>query len=337
MKEPWEWEEEDIEELITNGVQESLTLDYKKSAALDRRNPKAKSDLSEDVSAFANSAGGVLIYGVREDNHLPVEIDNGYDPRDITREWIEQVINSTIQQRIDGIRIKQIVLKKKNPGNVIYVVSVPPSKRAPHMAVDHVFYKRFNYQSVAMEEYEVRDVARRFEGPDLYTRLIVGNENQEIDYPTREGPSAPIVVNVIAGNSSRTPAMYYNMKFYIDGRLELVRHDGFERLSERKHFNASGQRVPFITLAKSHAIPVHLPLWRGQDYMYGGFEVALPSLNLSENFRISWDISAPEMELRRGDYVLNARVDARNPFFQLMPLEEFGDLGMMGVGWRDPD
>jgi len=90
MREPWEWEEEDIEALIRDGVQESLRLDYKRCAALDKRNPKSKADLSKDVSAFANSAGGTLVYGVVEDNHLPTTIDVGFDPSEVTREWVEQ-------------------------------------------------------------------------------------------------------------------------------------------------------------------------------------------------------------------------------------------------------
>jgi len=104
---------------------------------------------------------------VVETNHLPTAIDIGYDPTDITREWLEQVINSTIQRRIDGIRIKQIELKNSNPGRVIYMVDIPQSKYAPHMAIDHIFYKRYNYQSIAMEEYEVRDVTNRADAPEM--------------------------------------------------------------------------------------------------------------------------------------------------------------------------
>lgn len=50
MKDAWDWEEEDIELLIQNGVQESLTLEYKRCESLDKRNPNRKKDLSKDVS-----------------------------------------------------------------------------------------------------------------------------------------------------------------------------------------------------------------------------------------------------------------------------------------------
>lgn len=57
MKPPWEWDESDIQELVAGQVQESLTLDYKACDALARTDGKKK-EISKDVSAFANSAGG---------------------------------------------------------------------------------------------------------------------------------------------------------------------------------------------------------------------------------------------------------------------------------------
>lgn len=127
-----------------------------------------KKEISKDVSAFANSAGGTIIYGVEEDKHFPTSIDNGFDPRDISKEWIEQVINSTINRRIDGIRIKEIALSGAKNGRSIYAVSIPQSRRAPHMAADKRYYKRFNFESVPMEDYEVRDVSRRLESRSLH-------------------------------------------------------------------------------------------------------------------------------------------------------------------------
>src|SRR2546421_204639 len=99
MKEPQNWDENDILDLIKNQVQESLTLEYKECGALEKTDRK-KNDISKDVSAFANSAGGVLIYGVKDNKHVPTGIDDGVDPIDISKDWLEQVINSRIQRRI---------------------------------------------------------------------------------------------------------------------------------------------------------------------------------------------------------------------------------------------
>jgi hypothetical protein len=122
---PWEWEEADLEQLIAVGRQEAIDLDYKASDALQKTEGK-KTEISKDVSAFANSAGGTLVYGIREDKHVPVEIDGGCDPKEITKEWLEQVINSNIQRRIDGVPVKQVALTRNQPGRVAYVVYVRP-------------------------------------------------------------------------------------------------------------------------------------------------------------------------------------------------------------------
>src|SRR5215216_7085656 len=114
---PQTWTEQDLLDLITNQIQESIVLDYKESAALEKTDGK-KNELSKDVSAFANSAGGTIIYGVAEQAYLPTQIDGGYDPTYITREWIEQVINSTIQPRIEGIKIHSIALPQSSPNRV---------------------------------------------------------------------------------------------------------------------------------------------------------------------------------------------------------------------------
>lgn len=141
MKEPALWDENDLKELIKDGVGESLTLDYKRAAALTPKTEGVKNEISKDVSAFANSAGGVIVYGITEQGHLPVAID-GMDPNVASREWLDQVIASRIQRRIDGVRINQVRLTS---GQVVYVVDIPQSDRTPHMASDKRFYKRFEY------------------------------------------------------------------------------------------------------------------------------------------------------------------------------------------------
>jgi predicted HTH transcriptional regulator len=146
---------QDIDHLIATQTQESLHLDYKDSRAIDK---SKREEISKDVSAFASSDGGTIIYGVTEKNHLPVARDNGVDHNQFSREWLEQVINSNINPRIDGIQIIPIPVSNYNS---IYVVGIPKSFRGPHQAADKKYYKRFNFQSVPMEDYEINDIRSR--------------------------------------------------------------------------------------------------------------------------------------------------------------------------------
>jgi hypothetical protein len=159
-KAPHEWTEDDLVSLISNRAEESLTLDFKACEAL--QNKGWRNEFAKDVSAFANSAGGTLVYGLREskDSHEAEEIDVGFDPAAPSKEQLEQIINSNVHRRIDGVRYNAIALHRSRPGKVAYVIFVPESSHAPHMA-NHRFYKRFEFQSVPMEEFEVRERYRR--------------------------------------------------------------------------------------------------------------------------------------------------------------------------------
>jgi Putative DNA-binding domain len=168
MREPWEWQESDILSLIENNVPESPNLEFKASAALT--NKGWKNEFAKDISAFANSAGGTLIYGIREgaDTHEAESIDEGFDPLEFKKERLEQVINSTVQRRIEGIKYHPVPLTTTNPNRILFVIHVPESSQSPHMA-NNRYYKRFQFESVYMDEYEVRERYGRvtFPGKDV--------------------------------------------------------------------------------------------------------------------------------------------------------------------------
>ena len=152
-----------INSLIGNEVEENIHLDYKASGALDKKDVK-KNEIVKDVSAFANSDGGIIIYGLTEENHKPKDIDF-IDGNVFTKEWLENIIHQ-VQPRIDGITIHPI----REDGNIehsIYVVKIPRSDKAPHMARDNKYYKRFNFKSEPMEYYEVKDIFHRKYSPTL--------------------------------------------------------------------------------------------------------------------------------------------------------------------------
>jgi hypothetical protein len=161
MKPVSEWNESYLGELIKLGVQESLILDYKGSASLGKDSKKTN-DISKDVSSFANSAGGILVYGMLEDKHVPTAIDVGVDRNQTTKEWLESIIKSWIQPVVEDLVVKPIDVPTKGKDMVIYAVEIgAATSRAPHQAFDHRYYKRFNFESAPMEDYEVRDLMRR--------------------------------------------------------------------------------------------------------------------------------------------------------------------------------
>lgn len=156
------WDEARVQQYIDDAVEESLTLDYKAAGALSKQ-PKKKTEITKDVSAMANSDGGLIIYGLIETNHLPGSIDP-INRQDFSKEWLEQVI-SNIRPKIDGLVIHPVTIGNSN-SDVVYVVEIPKSHTA-HQAMDKRYYKRFNFQSVMMDDYEIRDVMNRLQHPRI--------------------------------------------------------------------------------------------------------------------------------------------------------------------------
>ncbi len=165
MNQPWN--QVRIQQLIDDEVEESLTLDYKAAGAI-AKNPANKTEITKDVSAFANSAGGLIIYGVAEykqpsKKHLPEKIDP-IDRTQFSREWLDQIIG-TIQPRISGIIIHPVPINSA-PNHVVYVVEIPQSVTV-HQATNKLYYKRSNFESIPMEDYEIRDVMNRDKHPKI--------------------------------------------------------------------------------------------------------------------------------------------------------------------------
>lgn len=210
MTDPKKWEESDLQQLVDDGVEESLTLDYKACDALQKTDEK-KIDVSKDVSAFANSVGGTIVYGMVEEGkkQKPKNIDKGYDAKDISKDWLDQVISSNIQPHIDGVFINRVDLIKNAPGRCAYVVCIPQSDRAPHQAADKRYYKRSNARSEAMEDYEVRDVMFRQRVPIV--RLA---EMQVYPHPERTDTGRLLNYDLtpIVRNEGRIVTQYFGLE-----------------------------------------------------------------------------------------------------------------------------
>lgn len=213
------WNLEKLEDLIISGIEENLKLDYKAADSLGKSDGKKK-EISKDVSAFANSAGGTIIYGVSEFNdsskkHLPEKI-NAINRLEFSKEWLEQIINSNISPKISGIEIFPITIGNDSDNKVVYIVEIPQSNTA-HQAKDKRYYKRYNFESVAMEDYEVKDIINRTNTTDIEIKFL-NYHGKEWFKKYAESDNVNIKTEIWAYN--RGNKITQNLQVFISGRKE---------------------------------------------------------------------------------------------------------------------
>lgn len=147
--------EAEIINVINSGVlEESDTFDAKEELSKNQ-------EIAKDVAAMANN-GGVIIYGIGEDDHgritklAPVPLQG-------LAERVDAIVRSSIAE--PPVIYISTILSEADPTVGYLVVYIPPSERAPHMVVvkgDHRFYGRTATGNHPLPEGEVaRLYARR--------------------------------------------------------------------------------------------------------------------------------------------------------------------------------
>jgi hypothetical protein len=147
-----------VQSLIDNKAEESLYLEFKRPDALDFDNiklrDKKKFEFGKDVSSFAKSDGGIIIYGIAEHNHVANELLY-VDGNKITIERLTQILNTQVNKKLDCYKIHAIRVNEDFE-QTIYIIQVDKSQSLPHMAGDNKYHKRVGSTTREYQEYEVR-------------------------------------------------------------------------------------------------------------------------------------------------------------------------------------
>ena len=218
------WDQARLQQLINDEVEENLNLEYKAADALAKTDGK-KREITKDVSAFTNSDGGCIIYGIKEydspdKKHLPERCDP-VDRTQFSKEWLEQVI-SNIRPRIVGLTIHSVDLDS-GANDSAYVVEIPQGDTA-HQASDYRYYRRYNFESVPMEDYEIRMVMGRSTSPELRMRATIIGGPEIVDMGGKKGAAILISLENIGKTAARAP--FLAIKTLPKSRWSLFGVDG---------------------------------------------------------------------------------------------------------------
>ncbi len=272
----------DINSLIDNEVEESIYLEFKSSGALGKTESKKK-EISKDVAAFANSIGGIIIYGLSEQDHKASNLSfiNGSE---FTKEWLEHVINSSIQRRIDGLKIIP-VRQNQDITKSLYIVKIPLSVDAPHLSKDKRFYKRFNFESVPMEEYEVRQLySRTIKSKLVIAKWFAGN------HKTENGRHI-IRVTVDISNAGNVIEANYKVNFTLENIPPKL---GFQYEAINRNYEytmVNGEKLQISSVSK-------MPIYPNESLNVLRFELKIPEkeyVNL-DNVKITIHLRYPHGE-----------------------------------------
>jgi len=145
----------DLERLVENAVAESQAIEYKSELPGDT--DAAKKEFLADVSAFANTSGGDLLYGITEKDGVAAAVDGVKiaDPDAAILKY-ENIIRTGIEPRI-SVRMKGIATSEKK---TVLLIRVEKSWLSPHRVVykgHDKFYARNSGGKYSLDTQQLRE------------------------------------------------------------------------------------------------------------------------------------------------------------------------------------
>jgi len=227
----------DIEQFVQSKQEETLHLEFKSVTRSDLSSRDDKHNLAAALSGFANSDGGLIVWGV-DARKNDDELDCAVALKEITgvaafTSRLNELTGEAVLPRIDGVRHRPLA---RPNGNGFAVTLIPESDAGPHMAKlgEDRYFKRSGTSFYRMEHFDVADMFGRRRRPKLAVttrivgiadgaRIVLGIRNDG-----RSSASAPYL-------AFDAPMPFRRDEYGLDGN----RNEGMRRLP------FTGQDLPF--------------------------------------------------------------------------------------------
>jgi Putative DNA-binding domain len=241
MKEVIDWDENYVLSLPTG---EHDWVEFKSSKALDFSLPGIKEsvvldNLSTQVSAFANSGGGTIVYGIDDApagsvRRVSAEGGISLNLKGGTKEWLEDQIPNLVNFPLAVFNIYVLISKQNNSqigaDKGLFLINIPSSETAPHQARDNKYYARIAGKSRPINHQFVVDIIGRAKYPKMKMNVRLLSDEEKYSSHSDNNP----IVRFTCKNTGRVFANYVNGWVYIP--TTLVHKRGYETTIDEKEY-----------------------------------------------------------------------------------------------------
>lgn len=298
-----------IRSLVADSAPEGPHLDLKRDAP--KLDASGRHELLADVSAFANSAGGDLIFGVDEDGEgraASVCAIAG-NPDEEARRIQDSILNG-IEPRLPGVQVKAVPVD----GGFVLAVRVPQSWAGPHrVRTNQHFFVREGARKRQLDMPEVRSMFLRSEAQSQRVRDFRAERVGRVlagDAPVKLIPGACVVVHLIPtqaalglvaidpvpyANEARLPGLGHEIpsaRMNLDGALgiRLERQEG-SRAYSLFFRNGYFEAVAALSWQKGDAAALPCVGYeRELIALVTSFKSTLRQLGIGEELAVMWTL-----------------------------------------------
>ncbi|TGK59194.1 ATP-binding protein [Leptospira wolffii] len=172
-----------LDSYLKEGKEESLYLDFKRLKSLNFNSEDDKNNLAKALSGYANSSGGIIIWGIDTEKIDGIDRAKEYaliENVDLALARIEQLTGELVSPKIVGVLNRSIKIEDSKG---VIATFIPESVSPPHMAISklHQYYKRSGDSFYKMEHFDIADMFGRRRNPSLEFVYSIDNNGRSED------------------------------------------------------------------------------------------------------------------------------------------------------------
>ena len=210
-----------IEGFVADGQEEHLSLEFKSVDGSDLHAGSDRKNLARALSGFANSAGGIVVWGVRtRPNKTGLDVAAELVPIPNVSAFVAKLHELTPLYVTPPV--EEVIHRKfGRPDDSGFAASfIPESDRGPHMALagHHRYFKRAGDRYYRMEHFDISDMFGRRQRPALRLAysLRLGSS-----FGGPEGQAKEVRITFSLVNEGRSSAVAPYARFQIHSGFRL--------------------------------------------------------------------------------------------------------------------